>query len=153
VIVLVLGVAHEILKLRKSVTRAGRRTPSPERARAKPANYRAAVCSARTRHRAARGCAGRITPAASVAQWIEYCPPKAGVAGSIPAGRTNEVRMVSTNPRRRGTELLRNYQSPHPCARAASVPLVVTLTAGLSAIQVGIARLQCRIAFQASVCF
>ena len=25
---------------------------------------------------------------ASVAQWIEYCPPKAGVAGSIPAGRT-----------------------------------------------------------------
>src|SRR5205085_11021642 len=26
-------------------------------------------------------------PAASVAQWIEYCPPKAGVAGSIPAGR------------------------------------------------------------------
>ncbi len=26
---------------------------------------------------------------APVAQWIEYCPPKAGVAGSIPAGRTN----------------------------------------------------------------
>lgn len=25
---------------------------------------------------------------APVAQWIEYCPPKAGVAGSIPAGRT-----------------------------------------------------------------
>jgi hypothetical protein len=24
---------------------------------------------------------------APVAQWIEYCPPKAGVAGSIPAGR------------------------------------------------------------------
>ena len=29
---------------------------------------------------------------ASVAQWIEYCPPKAGVAGSIPAGRTNDSR-------------------------------------------------------------
>ena len=28
-------------------------------------------------------------PAAPVAQWIEYCPPKAGVAGSIPAGRAN----------------------------------------------------------------
>ena len=27
--------------------------------------------------------------AAPVAQWIEYCPPKAGVAGSIPAGRAN----------------------------------------------------------------
>ncbi|SOY40112.1 hypothetical protein CBM2586_A10077 [Cupriavidus phytorum] len=26
---------------------------------------------------------------APVAQWIEYCPPKAGVAGSIPAGRAN----------------------------------------------------------------
>ncbi len=26
---------------------------------------------------------------ASVAQWIEYCPPKARVAGSIPARRAN----------------------------------------------------------------
>jgi hypothetical protein len=29
---------------------------------------------------------------APVAQWIEYCPPKAGVAGSIPAGRTNPIK-------------------------------------------------------------
>ena len=28
-----------------------------------------------------------LPPNAPVAQWIEYCPPKAGVAGSIPAGR------------------------------------------------------------------
>jgi hypothetical protein len=28
---------------------------------------------------------------APVAQWIEYCPPKAGVAGSIPAGRATEL--------------------------------------------------------------
>lgn len=27
-----------------------------------------------------------MKPFAPVAQWIEYCPPKAGVAGSIPAG-------------------------------------------------------------------
>mmetsp|Transcript_41603 Transcript_41603/g.97663 ORF Transcript_41603/g.97663 Transcript_41603/m.97663 type:complete len:115 (-) Transcript_41603:1617-1961(-) len=34
---------------------------------------------------------------ASVAQWIEYCPPKAGVAGSIPAGRArclNDLRHI-----------------------------------------------------------
>jgi hypothetical protein len=31
----------------------------------------------------------RFRVEAPVAQWIEYCPPKAGVAGSIPAGRTN----------------------------------------------------------------
>src|SRR5436190_23357461 len=40
---------------------------------------------------------------APVAQWIEYCPPKAGVAGSIPAGRatphTGGVRdSVTTTP-------------------------------------------------------
>src|SRR6202000_592810 len=29
----------------------------------------------------------QLPPHAPVAQWIEYCPPKAGVAGSIPAGR------------------------------------------------------------------
>ncbi|SIT42223.1 exported hypothetical protein [Paraburkholderia ribeironis] len=29
----------------------------------------------------------RFRVQAPVAQWIEYCPPKAGVAGSIPAGR------------------------------------------------------------------
>ena len=28
---------------------------------------------------------------APVAQWIEYCPPKAGVAGSIPAGRAKHA--------------------------------------------------------------
>jgi hypothetical protein len=32
----------------------------------------------------------RFRVEAPVAQWIEYCPPKAGVAGSIPAGRTTE---------------------------------------------------------------
>jgi hypothetical protein len=31
---------------------------------------------------------GGCVKEAPVAQWIEYCPPKAGVAGSIPAGRT-----------------------------------------------------------------
>ena len=31
---------------------------------------------------------GTIAGLAPVAQWIEYCSPKAGVAGSIPAGRT-----------------------------------------------------------------
>ena len=34
------------------------------------------------------GAPTTIVAFASVAQWIEYCPPKAGVAGSIPAGRT-----------------------------------------------------------------
>jgi hypothetical protein len=33
-------------------------------------------------------CSGAFMSRAPVAQWIEYCPPKAGVAGSIPAGRT-----------------------------------------------------------------
>lgn len=31
---------------------------------------------------------------APVAQWIEYCPPKAGVAGSIPAGRAKNQRFT-----------------------------------------------------------
>ena len=31
---------------------------------------------------------------APVAQWIEYCPPKAGVAGSIPAGRAKISSML-----------------------------------------------------------
>lgn len=31
---------------------------------------------------------------APVAQWIEYCPPKAGVAGSIPAGRAIRISVV-----------------------------------------------------------
>jgi hypothetical protein len=35
---------------------------------------------------------------APVAQWIEYCPPKAGVAGSIPAGRTNSHKAFSGFP-------------------------------------------------------
>src|SRR6202022_1451197 len=36
----------------------------------------------------------RLRVEAPVAQWIEYCPPKAGVAGSIPAGRTNECLKI-----------------------------------------------------------
>lgn len=32
---------------------------------------------------------------APVAQWIEYCPPKAGVAGSIPAGRAKPSQAFS----------------------------------------------------------
>ena len=31
-------------------------------------------------------------PEAPVAQWIEYCPPKAGVVGSIPTGRANKIK-------------------------------------------------------------
>jgi hypothetical protein len=37
---------------------------------------------------------------APVAQWIEYCPPKAGVAGSIPAGRakiSNKFKRLQLN--------------------------------------------------------
>ena len=34
-------------------------------------------------------------PDAPVAQWIEYCPPKAGVAGSIPAGRAKSDKPLS----------------------------------------------------------
>ena len=37
---------------------------------------------------------------APVAQWIEYCPPKAGVAGSIPAGRTKLFFRVNSCARR-----------------------------------------------------
>ena len=46
---------------------------------------------------------------APVAQWIEYCPPKAGVAGSIPAGRTN--LRTDLGPQR----LLRSSDFQGPC--------------------------------------
>jgi hypothetical protein len=36
--------------------------------------------------------------AAPVAQWIEYCPPKAGVAGSIPAGRAKYIKHLALRP-------------------------------------------------------
>ena len=37
----------------------------------------------------------KVRGEAPVAQWIEYCPPKAGVAGSIPAGRAKPSKASS----------------------------------------------------------
>src|SRR5882724_4942324 len=53
---------------------------------AKARNYKAPPRANPKQKRAA----DRMKNIASVAQWIEYCPPKAGVAGWIPAGRTSQ---------------------------------------------------------------
>ncbi len=45
-----------------------------------------------TRYPMRLACRHVLCRLAPVAQWIEYCPPKAGVAGSIPAGRATSIR-------------------------------------------------------------
>ena len=57
-----------------------------------------------------RDPADRIQALAPVAQWIEYWPPKPGVAGSIPAGRTRPIALkiilVKVKPNARASTLL-----------------------------------------------
>ena len=60
--------------------------------------------------REARDPADRIGPLAPVAQWIEYWPPKPGVAGSIPAGRARptalKIILVKVKPNARSNALV-----------------------------------------------
>ena len=69
----------------------------------------------------------RFRVEAPVAQWIEYCPPKAGVAGSIPAGRTTEYCFIKglRDSREALFYCLRHPHSPahhHPQPRVVSNP-------------------------------
>ena len=63
------------------------RTKAARLGRPKPVIVASSTC----RLTVARGALLESAPLcdAPVAQWIEYWPPKPGVAGSIPAGRTN----------------------------------------------------------------
>ena len=50
---------------------------------------------------------------ALVAQWIEYCPPKAGVVGSIPAERAISVLLSSLSIFPRNNGFIRPIQLFH----------------------------------------
>ena len=97
------------------------------------------ACAVRSQYRPVRTSTNQYRSSdvsksnAPVAQWIEYCPPKAGVAGSIPAGRTTFLQTAHR------PVLARRYPSPctppfadtaRLCAATDRVPSRVVVPCG-----------------------
>ena len=90
-------------------------------------------------------------PLAPVAQWIEYWPPKPGVAGSIPAGRTRPTDLktivVKVKPNSRTNALVAQDDGSW-LAQVAAPPVdgqANDALVALVATQFGVRRAQVRI--------